>query len=136
METCTSPTTDEVRGARCASCASAPTPGAAAETPNTTPDYFRGVDAAVTYVQSLVSQRRLPYIETIQWVGAKGDDVVVGTTLANRTKAAELWEALSTNPRCGDRQLEAGGYRVLLADGSVVDAARPGFTPVCLETGS
>jgi sugar lactone lactonase YvrE len=102
------------------------TPGLYGEPPSTRPDP-RSAAGAVPYVENLVDHRGLPHSESIRSVRADGDFMVVATSLTDATKAAELWEALSLNLGCDDSHLLVRGYHVMLADGSVVAAPRPGF---------
>jgi len=89
--------------------------------------FDQSAEAAVCDVETLVARRRLRYAETVRSVRADGDFVVVATSLTDSTRAAELWEGLSRNLGCDDSHLFVRGYHVLLADGSVVAAPRPGF---------
>jgi sugar lactone lactonase YvrE len=102
------------------------TPGTKSVPLTTTPDP-RTAAAAVPYVEGLAARRELPSAETVQSVRAQGDFITVSTTLTDSTKAAEIWEALSLKLGCDDSHLLVRGYHVLLADGSVVAAPRPGF---------
>jgi sugar lactone lactonase YvrE len=102
------------------------TPGGPVAVPPSRPDP-RSAEAAVPYVENLAAHRRLPHSETIRAVSADGDFVLVTTSLAEENQAAELWEALSLALGCDDSHGFVRGYHVVLADGTVVAAPRPGF---------
>ena len=91
------------------------------------PSSTRGAAANVGYVERLVAEKRLPHASMVTKVAAVADRIVVSTTLANTTQAAELWEGLSLALGCDDSFLLIKGYSVVLADGTHVDQPRPGF---------
>ena len=70
----------------------------------------RGAAANVSYVQTLVDGRKLPYASTVKRVRADGDIIVVSSTLMNPTNARELWEGLSLALGCDDSFLSIRGY--------------------------
>jgi len=102
----------------------ATTTTSAAGIPTTGP---RSAAATIGYVRRLVAQGQLPHASAVKRVWADGPIIVVSTTLTDRGDAEDLYEKLSTATGCDDSFLFVRGQRVILKDGSVVTAARPGY---------